>query len=102
MTITYGSVRARITDAPATPTTQSVRLELTQKSVMSLEGAKHGITVRCFSGAIWLTQQRDIRDLLLVPGDEFTVQGKGLTVLQAIEDAIIAISENAGPNSAIL
>jgi len=95
MTITYGSVRARITDAPAAPTTQSVRLELTQKSVMSLKGTKHKVAIRCFSGAIWLTQQGDTRDLLLVPGDEFMVQGKGMTVLQAIQDAVIAISENA-------
>ena len=94
MTITYGNVRARINDAPSAPKTQTVRLELSKKSTMSLEGTKTGLVVRCFEGAIWLTRQGDARDYILTPGDKFIVQGRGLAVLQAMQDAVVSISED--------
>ena len=93
MTITYGSVRAHITDTPAAAGTQAVRLELPGKSTMSLQGTKQGVTVQCFQGTIWLTQSGDARDNILSPGEAFTLQGRGLAVLQAMQDAVVSISE---------
>ena len=43
----------------------------------------HGTTLRVTKGALWITQEHDRRDIVLRAGDVWTVERKGLTLLQA-------------------
>lgn len=57
------------------------------------EGRAHVIDV--FEGQVWLTQDGDVRDLFLEAGESFTVEGHGLTLLQALRDSRVLVSERA-------
>lgn len=47
-------------------------------------GDAEGTTVRCLSGAVWVTLERDDRDILLEPGQEFSIDRAGLSLVCAI------------------
>ena len=42
-----------------------------------------GSTIRAASGSLWLTMEGDARDIILGPGQSFTIERDGLTVLAA-------------------
>ena len=55
-----------------------------------------GKTVRVLEGDVWITQQGDQRDITLSPGDTFTLDRQGLTLLVAVgQPAVICIYELA-------
>jgi hypothetical protein len=47
-------------------------------------GDAEGTTVCCHSGAVWVTLERDDRDILLEAGQEFTIDRAGLSLVCAI------------------
>lgn len=47
-------------------------------------GDAEGTTVRCLSGAVWVTLERDDRDILLESGQEFAIDRAGLSLVCAI------------------
>jgi hypothetical protein len=51
------------------------------------EGA--GSTVTAHAGTVWLTEQDSLRDVLLQPGESFTLGRPGLALVQALSDASI-------------
>ncbi|MCE9641403.1 MAG: DUF2917 domain-containing protein [Betaproteobacteria bacterium] len=50
-----------------------------------------GSTVICESGSIWLTMEGDSRDIVLEPGDSFTVARAGLTLLAAQQPSVVQV-----------
>ncbi len=46
-----------------------------------------GRRVECLAGCMWLTQERDVRDIILEAGDGFTIDRAGDTVLSALADS---------------
>ena len=51
-----------------------------------------GKTVRVLEGHVWITQQGDQRDITLSPGDTFTLDRQGLTLLVAVgQPAVICV-----------
>jgi hypothetical protein len=73
--------------------------ELVPREVISLDGAR-GATLRVTRGRVWLTQERDARDIVLDAGDAFTIECGGRTVVEALEGATLClpVSRQSGRN----
>jgi ferric-dicitrate binding protein FerR (iron transport regulator) len=50
-----------------------------------------GSTVTCESGSVWLTMEGDSRDIVLAPGESFTVDRAGLTLLAAQQPSVVQV-----------
>jgi hypothetical protein len=59
-------------------------------------GDAEGTTVRCHSGAVWVTLERDDRDILLEDGQEFTIDRAGLSLVCAIAGPAEVVIRHAG------
>lgn len=59
------------------------RIHLQRGGLVRL-GDAQGTLVRCRSGAVWVTLERDDRDILLEPGQEFVIDRAGLSLVCAI------------------
>jgi len=56
---------------------------LAKSQAVTLTDAK-GSLVRCLSGGLWITQDRDPRDIVLAPGESFTLDRNGPAVVWAL------------------
>lgn len=56
--------------------------ELAPDELIGLDDGR-GATLRVTRGTLWLTFERDTRDVVLTAGDSFTVDRAGLTLAQA-------------------
>ena len=45
-----------------------------------------GGRVRCVVGNVWVTQEGDVRDIVLSGGEEFTPAARGKVIVQALGD----------------
>ncbi|HET8563795.1 MAG TPA: DUF2917 domain-containing protein [Candidatus Binatia bacterium] len=68
-------------------------VSLPKGSLLRVEGIDKGAVVRCFSGALWVTQEGDVEDHFLDPGEKCVVNSKGLVIVQVLEDARIGIEQ---------
>lgn len=64
--------------------------DLAPGEVVRLDGAR-GTTLRVTRGALWLTQERDLRDIVLAPGDVFTIERGGVTVIEARGNTTVCV-----------
>jgi hypothetical protein len=80
-------------------------IDLERGDLLRLDDAR-GTTLRVTRGKLWVTQHRDLRDIVLVPGDVWTIERRGLTLARAEDDtsvalvgagAIIATTRERGP-----
>ena len=63
---------------------------LKRKQVVKVRGGS-GHAVVCHSGSVWVTQERDGRDIVLEAGGAFTLDRKGTAMVQAFEASAISI-----------
>jgi hypothetical protein len=49
-----------------------------------------GKTVTAHAGSVWITEEGRLDDVLLGPGESFTLGRRGLTLIEAIGDASIS------------
>lgn len=70
------------------------QLTLEPASVVRIRDGR-GLVVSTAEGAIWLTQEDDIRDSVLYAGDAFRIERDGLTLLHAVERSRIIVGVNA-------
>src|SRR5262245_10753210 len=61
-----------------------------------------GWTVACASGAVWITQEADARDIFLKGGEGFALDRAGLTLVCACRDALVIIRAPTGRRAARL
>ena len=54
-----------------------------------------GYKVMCERGTIWITQDRDTRDIVLEPGESFTLDRGGNTVVHALRESAVAVEATA-------
>jgi hypothetical protein len=57
------------------------------------DGRAHVVAV--FEGQVWLTQDGDSRDVFLEAGESFNFEGSGVTLVQAMRDARLLVSDPA-------
>lgn len=67
-------------------------LSLERDRVIALRDAA-GSTVRCLHGSLWITERRGALDVILGPGETFTLTRNGLTVITALEGATVRLCE---------
>jgi hypothetical protein len=46
------------------------------------------------TGTVWLTQDGDVRDIILHAGESFRVDRDGTVLLQALDDAAVRFGQN--------
>lgn len=51
-----------------------------------------GTAIRCGRGSLWITQHGDPRDVVLAPGESFTIDRGGLAVVTPLADSTLEIS----------
>lgn len=65
-------------------------LSLARDGLLALRDAQ-GTQILCHEGAIWVTQEGDIRDIIIGPGDALTVHAPGLTVVTAVQPSTLSL-----------
>ena len=66
------------------------QVDLDDGDAMHLMDAR-GTTLRVNRGQLWITQDRDLRDIVLAPGDVWTVERNGLTIATAQRATSLAL-----------
>jgi len=64
--------------------------DLAPGEIVRLDGAR-GTTLRVTRGTLWITLERDVRDIVLSAGDTFTIDRGGLTVVEARGNATVCV-----------
>jgi hypothetical protein len=49
------------------------------------------VEIACLSGVVWITQQGDLRDLFLAPGESLELLPRGRTLLTALEPSLVRV-----------
>jgi hypothetical protein len=65
-------------------------LTLAARSLHRIEDAR-GTRVTCVAGAVWVTQERDPRDIILSPGQSMILDRPGTAIVFAFRDATITL-----------
>ncbi len=65
-------------------------IALEQRTLLRVRNGT-GQTILCLKGMIWLTQQNDVRDIVLGAGESFTLDRPGLALLYALNPACATI-----------
>lgn len=68
-----------------------MKIHLKKKELVAIERDARGLTVSCLDGAIWLTQNGDLNDHLILPSMSFTVSCKGKVVMVALNSATLNV-----------
>jgi DUF2917 family protein len=50
-----------------------------------------GTRIVCHSGVLWITQEGDVKDSIVGPGDVFTIRKPGHTVITALEPSTLSV-----------
>ena len=71
-------------------------VDLAAREVLTLDDVR-GVTLRVTRGTVWITQERDLEDIVLRAGNNWVVECSGRTVIEANEAAsICAVTKSAG------
>jgi Protein of unknown function (DUF2917) len=73
--------------------TDTSRLVLAAGQIATLNNAQ-GTRIECLSGWLWITQERDERDIMLDPGEEVTLDREGKAVIQSPRQSVVLVSES--------
>lgn len=63
---------------------------LAQDQMLSLIDAR-GSQINCCRGALWITQDHDLRDIELSPGESFTLDRDGVAMVSALVDSTVEL-----------
>lgn len=74
------------------------RLSVAREGLIALRDAQ-GTRLTAQSGAFWITNEGNIKDHILGPGDTLLIDAGGLTVVTALRDGDLAVLE-PGPAEA--
>lgn len=79
---------------PFAPTPEIARTPRALRARTTLSLPNHlGQRIACLEGQVWITLQNDERDVLLEPGQCFDVDRQGLTLVFALRDTILTVSQ---------
>jgi Protein of unknown function (DUF2917) len=67
-------------------------VELRDNQTLRLDDAV-GVAVACVRGALWITQHGDLRDVVLAPGQCFTLDRRGVALVSALEASSVRLEQ---------
>jgi hypothetical protein len=59
-----------------------------------MEGDRRGDLISCIFGRLWITQDGDLKDYVLEPGQEFWITRAGTVIVQALDKSKFKFSLN--------
>ena len=65
-------------------------IDLSPRETVTLPDVR-GATFRMTRGTVWITQENDTQDIVLRPGDVWTVERDGLTIMEAQSDVSLCV-----------
>ena len=65
-------------------------IDLAPRETVTLPDVR-GATLRITRGTVWITQENDTNDTVLLPGDTWTVERNGLTIVEAQGDVSLCV-----------
>ena len=65
---------------------------LSKRQTLSL-GDGAGVRIEAQSGTVWVTQDHDLRDVVLEPGQAVTLERNGRAIVQALEASRVRLSK---------
>lgn len=68
---------------------QFVDLTLAKRAVYQLPDTARQIT--CRSGTLWITQDHDLRDIILASGESFSTDGRHKVIAYALDPATLTV-----------
>ena len=66
-------------------------IDLAPRETVTLPDVR-GATLRVTRGTVWITQENDTRDTVLRPGDTWTIERNGLTILEAQGEVSLCVA----------
>lgn len=95
---------ARTADLPVPPRGMAWQTSLDKNDSVVFNDAQD-LEIELLSGSLWFTQEGDIEDYVLGPGQKFKVRRQGATVVHALKESSIRVAcreapAAAGPRSA--
>jgi len=70
--------------------------DLRKHQIMRFDGAS-GVALVCLRGKLWLTQDGDLRDIVLAAGDRFRLDGEGLKLVSALQASSLCLEMPSEP-----
>jgi hypothetical protein len=67
-------------------------IPLRPKGVHRIDNGR-GLSVTAIRGSVWITQDRDLRDIILSPGQSFVLDRNGVALVFAFRDAVIMVGQ---------
>jgi len=92
-TLSAATIRARNDAMPWVK--QEEVLPLARDRMFALRDAQ-GSRVRCVSGLLWVTEDQRVTDLVLKPGESFTIGHQGLVLVMALDPSNVRIDHERG------
>ena len=65
-------------------------VKLNERDTISVVDGK-GARIAVVDGSVWITQEHDPRDVMLRPGQSFTLDRNGTAIIEALADAEVAL-----------
>jgi len=75
-------------------------LALAAGEVLTLDDAR-GIRIHARTGTVWVTEEANLRDHVVGPGETHVVTRGGRTLIQALQPAWVALGEPKAANDAV-
>ncbi len=72
---------------------------LVKNQTLSVTDAK-GSLINCHRGALWITQDNDRRDIVLMSGESFTFDRDGQAIVSAMDDSSVELLPPSHPRLA--
>ena len=66
-------------------------LPLARGSVLRIEDGRE-LLVHARDGCVWITQERELRDIVLEPGQSFRISRGGCTLISALRGSVLALA----------
>jgi DUF2917 family protein len=67
-------------------------LSLAREGLVAIRDGQ-GTRIDCHAGNLWITQECDVKDVVIAAGESFTVRNRGLTLLTALSASELTIIE---------
>ena len=71
---------------------------LNKHTLWNIDGDRRGDVIRCLYGALWVTQEGDLKDYILDAGEDFWVTRSGTVIVQALDNSKFQYSLNEVEN----